>query len=417
MSQYPLNQEVAQDREQLIHSQVIWQPAVVIGGSVRSPEVSRWGALAMRLGEEVQRRALPIRTGGGPGLVEVPLMGYVRARSLGNGSQSHSTQGLRIRINITQQDSKWVESMLWCHQFGPRKQGLCCNALGQIVLPGGTGTIDEALEAEMSGVAVAYLGRQFWEPILEQFSSLRPSALEHSRPGSTIITDSITMALDHIQSMYSPLRIEKDAMVRANVELRGGLSRIVARPTPVSVICGEVSGDAKQAIGSASKVCARNGWRLRVAICGADDYHSIPVDGGEPNETIVLVRRNQFHSADHCATNVLFVCDKYNFGLLATENSRGIVFLPDNERVVSIALETITAIRTKKIRPRPLIFVDGGFWRPLFERISNAIEGTGVDWLPKEVNALISVVDYTTSLMSALHCAPNTQGFPKAILL
>ncbi|HAR43390.1 MAG TPA: TIGR00730 family Rossman fold protein [Bdellovibrionales bacterium] len=113
-------------------------PAVTVFGSARFPQSHRYAEFASEIGAALAREGFATITGGGPGLMEAANRG------------AKSGHGLSIGCNIVlpyeQQPNAWLDQAFTFNSFFIRKMMLLKYSSAFVILPGGTGTLDELSE-------------------------------------------------------------------------------------------------------------------------------------------------------------------------------------------------------------------------------------------------------------------------------
>lgn len=148
-------------------------PSVTVYGSARMPESSSWYALARAIGAGLARAGFTVVTGGGPGLMEAANRG-----ALESGGRS---VGLGITLRNLEPPNPYTSDTVTFKYFFVRKVMLVKYATAFVLMPGGTGTIDELFETlnllqtgKIHRFPVILVGSSYWSGLLDW---LRTSAL------------------------------------------------------------------------------------------------------------------------------------------------------------------------------------------------------------------------------------------------
>ena len=176
--------------------------AVTVFGSARFDEHHRYYQLARDLGRELAQRKYAVVTGGGPGIMEAANRG---AREGG---------GLSIGCNIIlpheQQPNPYLDRVVNFDYFFVRKVMLVKYSEAFVLMPGGYGTLDEIFETvtlvqtgKIRHFPIVAMGRDYWQGMLDFISDtmFREGAAAEGEVGGFLVTDSVTEAVDHIDSV------------------------------------------------------------------------------------------------------------------------------------------------------------------------------------------------------------------------
>lgn len=391
------------DRSLICKLQKIWPPAICVDGSVRTPEIKRSGKIAFELGEAIFASKYAIRTGGGPGLSEFPLLGYIKARdnAIGRKDKNYSTQGLRIKINISQKNSNLVESLYFFEEFPTRKQGLYVNSIGNIALPGGTGTIDETIEAWIAGIPTVFIGIEYWEPIFKHLISCwRSTKCQSKVKEDPLLTNSIDEAITYIQSKNkSTIYISERKKNAKNEELYKGLNKINKLSQSITLINPLASINSVYLNKLNAFIIKYIVKKIHIKIGLLETEKSknfnFPLWKNKYHYIDIFMLSKQNNLCDNNYNKDIFfnLDDKCNYHALLMENTQLFVFFPNDLYAVNLALDCITTFRTKKRSPKPMLFFGTKFWHPLLESIKKAIELPGVKWLPELIEKNIYFID------------------------
>ena len=145
-------------------------PCVTVFGSARLGENDPAYEMSRRTGALLAHAGFAVMTGGGPGLMEAANRG---AREAGGYSV-----GCNIQLPHEQKPNRYLDLSITFRHFFVRKVMLVKYSYGFIALPGGFGTFDELFESltliqtgKIADYPVVLLGRDFWQPVVEQLRS------------------------------------------------------------------------------------------------------------------------------------------------------------------------------------------------------------------------------------------------------
>lgn len=146
-------------------------PCVTFFGSARFKEDHPYYAAARELARRVGEVGFTIMTGGGPGIMEAANRG---ARDAGTTSV-----GCNIVLPHEQSANPYLDVSLTFDHFFVRKVLLLKYSSAFVVMPGGTGTLDELFETvtliqtgKVRDFPILLFGRRYWAPMLEQLGRM-----------------------------------------------------------------------------------------------------------------------------------------------------------------------------------------------------------------------------------------------------
>ena len=138
-------------------------PCVTVFGSSRFDEDHRYYKLARKIGSALARAGFAVMTGGGSGIMEAANRGAKEA-----GGRSF---GCNIQLPREQVPNKYLDKFIQFEHFFARKVMLVKYSHAFVVMPGGFGTLDEAMEVatlmqtqKLSHFPLVAVGRDFWDP-------------------------------------------------------------------------------------------------------------------------------------------------------------------------------------------------------------------------------------------------------------
>lgn len=142
-------------------------PCVTFFGSARFQEDHPYYEATRSLARRVGRVGFTVMTGGGPGVMEAANRG---AKDVGANSV-----GCNIVLPHEQYANPYLDVDLTFDHFFVRKVLLLKYSICFVVMPGGTGTMDELFETatliqtgKVKGFPIILYGKQFWAPVLDQ---------------------------------------------------------------------------------------------------------------------------------------------------------------------------------------------------------------------------------------------------------
>jgi len=177
-------------------------PAVTVFGSARFDETHRYYKLARELGAALARKRYAVITGGGPGIMEAANRG------------AHEAGGTAVGCNIVlpreQHPNPYLDRSIDFDYFFVRKVVMVKYSLGFVLMPGGYGTLDEIFETvtlvqteKIERFPIVAMGSSYWKGLLDFISEtmFREGTAERGEVGSFIVTDSVSEAVAHIESV------------------------------------------------------------------------------------------------------------------------------------------------------------------------------------------------------------------------
>jgi hypothetical protein len=192
-------------------------PCVTIFGSARIKAGSPEYELAREMGAGVARLGFTVMTGAGPGIMEAANRG---AREVGGRSV-----GCNIKLPFEQQPNDYLDRSVTLQYFFVRKTLLIKYSYAFVVMPGGSGTLDELFEAltliqtkKIRNFPIVIMGTDYWRDLIDLLEKMaRLGTISPNDLDLVHVTDSVADALEHIrQKAIEPF----------------GLKRIVRRHLP-----------------------------------------------------------------------------------------------------------------------------------------------------------------------------------------
>jgi uncharacterized protein (TIGR00730 family) len=174
-------------------------PCVTVFGSARVKEGSRYYELSRQMGAAIAGLGFTVMTGGGPGIMEAANRG---AREVGGRSV-----GCSIELPTEQKPNTYLDRSVTMHHFFVRKALLIKYSYAFVVMPGGTGTLDELFEAltliqngKIKNFPVVIMGCGYWKELTEFISKMATFGMIDPKHVSLVYaTDSVDEAIEHIR--------------------------------------------------------------------------------------------------------------------------------------------------------------------------------------------------------------------------
>ena len=161
---------------------------------------------------EGTERRFVICSGGGPGIMEAANRGASEAKG--------ENIGLNISLPFEQHDNEYITHRLSFefHYFFMRKFWFSYLAKAVIIMPGGFGTLDEALEIATlmqtdkikKPMAMVLFGKKYWEQVLHFEPMIEFGTISPEDPDLFYMTDSIDEAFDYITGWLKENVLDKE---------------------------------------------------------------------------------------------------------------------------------------------------------------------------------------------------------------
>jgi uncharacterized protein (TIGR00730 family) len=174
-------------------------PCVTIFGSARTKVGSRYYEMARQMGAACARLGFTVVTGGGPGIMQAGNQGAFEAggRSL----------GVNIELPFEQELNRYVQRSVTMRYFFTRKVVLVKYSYAFIILPGGSGTMDEMFETmtliqtgKLKIFPIILMGRDYWQPLMDFIHQMvEEGTLSPDDPDLIFFTDDVEEAAAHLQ--------------------------------------------------------------------------------------------------------------------------------------------------------------------------------------------------------------------------
>lgn len=174
-------------------------PCVTVFGSARIKNDSPYYELARTMGAAIAQLGFTVMTGGGPGIMEAANRG---AKDVGGRSV-----GCNIRLPLEQEPNAYLDRSVTLDHFFVRKTLLIKYSYAFVVMPGGTGTLDELFEAltliqtgKIKDFPVVIMGTVYWRELIDFIDKMAKTGMIAAADLDLIYaTDSIDDAIAHIR--------------------------------------------------------------------------------------------------------------------------------------------------------------------------------------------------------------------------
>jgi len=181
-------------------------PSVTIFGSARFPEGHPYYALARKTAQIIAEGGFNIITGGGPGIMEAASRGGLEGKRL--------SVGANIVLPHEQKPNPYLSKVVTFYYFFVRKVILVKYSVAFVVLPGGSGTLDEMFEAltliqtgKLYHFPVILMGCDYWKGLTDWMKDtlMAQGAIASQDLEYLTLTDDPHEALMAIQKTVSKL--------------------------------------------------------------------------------------------------------------------------------------------------------------------------------------------------------------------
>jgi uncharacterized protein (TIGR00730 family) len=174
-------------------------PCVTVFGSARVGPDNAYYELTRKMGAAIARLGFTVMTGGGPGLMEAANRGAKDAggRSVGCGIELPNEQVMNPFLD------RWVV----LNHFFVRKALLIKYSYAFVVMPGGSGTLDELFEAltliqtgKIKNFPIVIMDTGYWGELVTLLKKMaRLGMISETDLDLIHVTDSIDDAMEHIR--------------------------------------------------------------------------------------------------------------------------------------------------------------------------------------------------------------------------
>ena len=175
-------------------------PCVTVFGSARIKPADPHYELTRKMGAAIARLGFTVITGGGPGVMEAANRG---AKEAGGRSV-----GCTIELPSEQPTNIYLDRCVRMHYFFARKTLLVKSSYAFVVMPGGSGTLDELFEAltliqtgKIKNFPIVIMGIDYWKELLYFIDKMAQRGMIAATDLSLIYaTDSVDEAVAHIRA-------------------------------------------------------------------------------------------------------------------------------------------------------------------------------------------------------------------------
>jgi uncharacterized protein (TIGR00730 family) len=175
-------------------------PCVTVFGSARIKPDDPHYELTRKMGAAIARLGFTVITGGGPGIMEAANRGAKEARG--------RSVGCTIELPSEQPTNAYLDRCVRMHYFFVRKTLLVKYSYAFVVMPGGSGTLDELFEAltliqtgKIKNFPIVIMGTDYWKELLYFINKMAQRGMIAATDLSLIYaTDSIDEAIAHIRA-------------------------------------------------------------------------------------------------------------------------------------------------------------------------------------------------------------------------
>lgn len=173
-------------------------PCITVFGSARFKEDNEHYQMARAVGKEIAKAGFTTMTGGGPGIMEAANRGAFE-----NGGRS---VGCNIILPHEQVPNPYLHKSLTFKYFFVRKVLLLKYSYGFVVMPGGSGTMDELFETltliqtgVINNFPIVLVGKEFYSDLLAFIDKMIVQGTMSPKDRDLVLlTDSAEEAMAHI---------------------------------------------------------------------------------------------------------------------------------------------------------------------------------------------------------------------------
>lgn len=197
-------------------------PCVTVFGSARIKPGDSHYELARKMGAGIARLGFTVITGGGPGIMEAANRG---AKEAGGRSV-----GCTIELSSEQPTNAYLDRCVRMHYFFARKTLLVKYSYAFVVMPGGSGTLDELFEAltliqtgKIKNFPIVIMGTDYWKELLYFIDKMAQRGMIAASDLKLIYaTDSVDEAIAHIRNKaIEPFGLKRGIRQRRPILLLG----------------------------------------------------------------------------------------------------------------------------------------------------------------------------------------------------
>ena len=174
-------------------------PCVTMFGSARTKPGTQYYEMARKMGAACAKLGFTVITGGGPGIMQAGNQGAFEAggRSL----------GVNIELPLEQEVNPYVQRSVTMRYFFTRKVVLVKYSYAFIIMPGGSGTMDEMFETmtliqtgKLKIFPIILMGRDYWQPLMDFVHRMaEEGTISPDDPDLIFFTDDVDEAAAHLQ--------------------------------------------------------------------------------------------------------------------------------------------------------------------------------------------------------------------------
>lgn len=175
-------------------------PCVTVFGSARFKEDHPYYKLGREVSAAISKMGFTIMTGGGPGIM--------RAANQGAKDAGGRTVGCNIQLPFEQTPNPFLDVFINFRYFFVRKVLLVKYSYAFVILPGGTGTMDEMFETitliqtgKISSFPIVLMGKKYWQPMVDFMQNMVDAGTIAAKDMDLfILTDDIDEVVEYIRT-------------------------------------------------------------------------------------------------------------------------------------------------------------------------------------------------------------------------
>jgi uncharacterized protein (TIGR00730 family) len=175
-------------------------PCVTVFGSARFKEDHPYYKLGREVSAAISKMGFTIMTGGGPGIM--------RAANQGAKDAGGKSIGCNIQLPFEQTPNPFLDVFINFRYFFVRKVLLVKYSYAFVILPGGTGTMDEMFETitliqtgKISSFPIVLMGKEYWQPMVDFMRTMaQAGTISEKDMDLFILTDDINEVVEYIRT-------------------------------------------------------------------------------------------------------------------------------------------------------------------------------------------------------------------------
>jgi uncharacterized protein (TIGR00730 family) len=175
-------------------------PCVTVFGSARFKEDHPYYKLGREVSAAISKMGFTIMTGGGPGIM--------RAANQGAKDAGGNSIGCNIQLPFEQTPNPYLDVFINFRYFFVRKVLLVKYSYAFVILPGGTGTMDEMFETitliqtgKISSFPIVLMGKEYWQPMVDFMRTMaQAGTISEKDMDLFILTDDINEVVEYIRT-------------------------------------------------------------------------------------------------------------------------------------------------------------------------------------------------------------------------